>query len=49
MDYYYKEFEELTKDFEEYLKKYPLFSEMIDDIFDIDIKEINDEWNKHNL
>ena len=49
MDYYYKEFEELIKDFKEYLKKYPLFSEMIDDIFEIDIKEINELLEKNDL
>ena len=49
MDYYIKEFEELKKDFEEYLKKYPLFSEMINDIFDIDIKEINELLEKNDL
>ena len=49
MDYYIKEFEELKKDFREYLKKYPLFQEMIDDIFDIDIKEINELLEKNDL
>ena len=49
MDYYIKEFEELKKDFEEYLKKYPLFQEIIDDIFDIDIKEINELLEKNDL
>ncbi len=49
MDYYIKEFEELKKDFEEYLKKYPLFSEMINDIFDKDIKEINELLEKNDL
>ena len=49
MDYYIKEFNELEKDFEETLKKYPLFQEMIDDIFDIDIKEINELLEKNDL
>lgn len=49
MDYYYKEFDELSKDFNEYLKKYPIFSEMIDDIFDKDIKEINELLEKNDL
>ena len=49
MDYYYKEFDELSKDFHEYLKKYPIFSEMIDDIFDKDIKEINELLEKNDL
>ncbi len=49
MDYYIKEFEELKKDFHEYLKKYPLFQEIIDDIFDIDIKEINELLEKNDL
>ena len=49
MDYYIKEFNELEKDFEETLKKYPLFQEMMDDIFDIDIKEINELLEKNDL
>ena len=48
MDYYYKEFEKLQDEFHETLHHFPLFKEMIDDIFDKDIKEINELLEKND-
>lgn len=48
MDYYYHQINELHEDFEEALSKYPLFKEMIDNIFDRDIKEINELLEKND-
>ena len=48
MDYYYQEFTKLQKDFHEVLHDYPLFSEMIDDIFEKDIKDINELLEKND-
>lgn len=47
MDYYNHEFEELHEEFEDTISNYPLFKEMIDDIYDKDIKEIN-SWLEKN-
>ena len=48
MDYYYKEFEKLQKEFHEVIHDYPLFKEIIDDIEEKDIKEINELLEKHD-
>ena len=48
MDYYYKEFEKLQDEFHEVIHHFPLFQEMIDDIFDKDIKEINELLEKND-
>ena len=48
MDYYIKEFNELKNEFAETLKDYPLFSEMIDDLYDKDIDEINHLLEKND-
>ena len=48
MDYYYKVFEKLQEEFHDVMHVYPLFQEMIDDIFDKDIKEINDLLEKND-
>ena len=48
MDYYYHEFLELQKDFEKCLKDFPLFHEMIDEIYDNEIKEINELLEKND-
>jgi len=47
MDYYYKEFLKLQDEFHEVMHHFPLFQEMIDKIYDNDIKEIND-WLEKN-
>ena len=48
MDYYYKEFSKLEKEFHEVMHDYPLFSEMILDIEEKDIKEINELLEKND-
>lgn len=48
MDYYIKEFNDLQKDFNETVKNYPLFREMIDNIYDKDIDEINHLLEKND-
>ena len=48
MDYYYKEFTKLQEEFYEVMNKYPLFSETIRDIEEIDIKEINELLEKND-
>ena len=42
MDYYYKKFSKLQEKFHDAMHDYPLFSEIIQDIEDKDIKEINE-------
>ena len=37
----FKEFEKLEKEFHDVMHEYPLFLETVDDIYDKDIKEIN--------
>ena len=49
MDYYIKEFEKLQKEFHDVLHEYPLFLETVDDIYDKDIKEINELLEKNDL
>lgn len=48
MDYYIKEFNDLQEEFHEVLHDYPLFSETIDDIYEKDIKEINELLEKND-
>ena len=48
MNYYYQEFEKWQKEFHQALHDYPLFREMIDEIYDRDIKEINDWLDKND-
>jgi hypothetical protein len=48
MDYYYKEFEKLQKEFHDVMHDYPLFKETIDDIEEKDIKELNELLEKHD-
>ncbi len=48
MDYYIKEFNDLQKEFIETIKNYPLFHEMIDEIYDKDLKEINELLEKND-
>ena len=48
MDYYYKEWEKLQEEFHEVMHEYPLFSEMIQDIEDKDIKELNELLEKND-
>ena len=48
MDYYYHKMEELMQDFEGTMKDYPLFSEMIDDIYQKDVVEINELLEKND-
>ena len=42
MNYYEKEFDKLQDEFHETIEHFPLFEEMIDNIYDKDIKEIED-------
>ena len=46
MDYYYKEFDKLQKEFHEVMHDYPLFKEDITNIEEKDIKEINELLDK---
>jgi hypothetical protein len=48
MDYYYKEFEKLQKEFHEVMHDYPLFTETIEDIEEKDIKELNELLEKND-
>ena len=48
IDEYYKDFEKLQERFHEYLHKYPLFQEMIDNIYDKDIEEIYELLEKND-
>ena len=48
MDYYYNEFDKLQDEFHEVMHDYPLFQEMIDEIYDKDIKEINELLDKND-
>lgn len=48
MDYYYNEFDKLQEEFHEVMHDYPLFQEMIDKIYDKDIKEINELLDKND-
>ena len=48
MDYYYNEIDKLQDEFHEVMHDYPLFQEMIDKIFDKDIKEINELLDKND-
>ena len=45
---YYKDFEKLQEEFHENMHEYPLFEEMIDEIYEKDIKEINDLLEKND-
>ncbi len=42
MNYYYNEFLKVQEEFHEVMHDYPLFRETIDNIYDKDIKEINE-------
>ena len=46
MEYYHQEFENLKEEFHEVMHDYPLFKETIDEIYDKDIKEINELLEK---
>lgn len=48
MDYYIDRIEKLQDEFHETMEKYPLFGEMIDEIYDKDVKEINDLLEKND-
>ena len=48
MDYYQNEFSKLKEEFHDVMHDYPLFSEMIDDIEEKDIKEINELLEKND-
>ena len=48
MNYYHEEFEKLQEEFHDVMHNYPLFKEMIDSLYDNDIKEINDLLNKND-
>ena len=48
-DEYYHDFEKLIDDFHETLHEYPIFSEQINEIYDNDIKEIDELVNKNDL
>ena len=48
MDYYYNEIDKLQDEFHEVMHDYPLFQEMIDEIYDKDIKEINELLDKND-
>ena len=48
MDYYQKEFLKLQEEFHEVMHHYPLFKEVIDKIYDKDIKEINTLLDKND-
>ena len=48
MDYYYKEYEKLQKEFHEVMHDYPLFKETIDEIEEKNIKEINELLDKQD-
>ncbi len=48
MDYYYHELEDIKKDFYDTLHDYPLFQEDVDEIFEHDIKEVNDLLDKND-
>lgn len=43
-----KDFDDLQDDFHEVLHTYPIFKEMLDKIYDIDIKEINELLDKND-
>ena len=46
MNYYHEEFLKVQEDFHEVMHDYPLFKETIDEIYDKDIKEINELLEK---
>ena len=48
MNYYHNEFLKLQEEFHEVMHHYPLFTETIDDIFEKDIKEINELLDKND-
>ena len=48
MDYYYKEFEKLQKEFHDVMHEYPLFKEDILEIEEKNIKEINELLDKND-
>lgn len=48
MDYYYKEYEKLQKEFHDVMHEYPLFKETIDEIEEKNIKEINELLDKND-
>ena len=48
MDYYYHELEKLEKELHDVLHEYPLFKEMLDEIFDKDLKEIDELLEKND-
>lgn len=48
IDEYYRDFEKLQEEFHENMHDYPLFQEMIDEIYDKDIEEINSLLEKND-
>lgn len=48
MNYYHEELEKLIEEFHEVMHDYPLFKEEIDNIYDKDIKEINELLDKND-
>ena len=48
MNYYQEEFEKLKEEFHDVMHNYPLFQEQIDNIYDKDIKEINELLDKND-
>ena len=48
MEYYHEKIKHLQDDFYDTLEEYPLFHEMIDEIYDRDIKEINELLEKND-
>ena len=48
MDYYLKEQEKLQEELHDVMHHYPLFSEMIDEIFEKDIRDINELLEKND-
>ncbi len=48
MNYYHEEFLKLQQEFHDTMHEYPLFQEMIDNIYEHDIKEINELLAKND-
>ncbi len=48
MDYYHEEFLKLQEEFHETMHEYPLFHEMIDNLYNNEIKEINELLDKND-
>ena len=48
MNYYHEEYLKLQEEFHDVMHHYPLFKEMIDELYDKDIKEINELLDKND-